>query len=236
MPLLNRQSQIPGGLRFVQAELRWQSQPWASFDVIVNSLIAARNAHPALVQKYQWATDYATVANEVDNFNTRICQQMGWGNYITAGGGGQPAPPPFLPAAVPTDQNALAAAAGKVKAIWSGIRTLNSWKDAGYPAVPSQQSESRASVCAVCPKNGKGDWTSWFTKPAAEAIKRQAEDFAARNLTTSFDEKLNVCDACLCPMKLKCHTPISFIKADMLPEVLEKLREAPACWIVKELQ
>jgi hypothetical protein len=236
MPLLNRQSQIPGGLRFVQAELRWQSQPWASFDVIVNSLIAARNAHPALVTKYQWATDYATVANEVDNFNTRICQQMGWGNYITAGGGGQPAPPPFLPAAVPTDPGKLAAAANAVKAIWAGVRTLNDWLDSGTPPVDATISTARAAVCAACPKNTPGDFSQWFTKPASEAIRRQLEKVQDRKLSTPDDAKLNVCAVCLCPMRLKVHTPIAYVKAHMTEEILTQLRAVPGCWIPKELQ
>ena len=226
---------IPGGFKFVQPELSWQAPAWASFEVIVQAVIAARSAHPALVQKYNWNLDYGKVAQEVDDFNTRICQAMGYKHFISAGGGGQPSPPPFLPTSPPTNPNELAAAAAAVKAIWAGIRTLNDWIDAGGQPVPQAQAESRAAICATCPQNGAGGMESWFTKPAAEAIKRQVEKMSSRNLKTAADDKLGVCQICFCPLKLKAFAPMEFIKAHMSDEVLSKLRAAPACWIPREL-
>lgn len=230
--LISRDKQIPNGYRFLQPETGFQTPRFASFSTIVNAVVNHRLGNPFLAQKHGWATDHETVAEEVDRFNANICAQMGWSNYIMASAGDTPLPKSKAPS--PGDQKQVAAAAGRVTKIWSGVKTLNDWIDSNEPGVPQAQAESRAAVCAACPINGKGDFTTWFTKPAAAAIAGQIEKLKGRNLTTSIDEKINVCEACLCPMKLKVHTPFKFIKAHMSDAVMEELRKAPACWIVAE--
>ena len=157
---------------------------------------------------------------------------MGYSDYIVNSTG---APPPKLKAPSQADQKQMSAVAGRVKKIWAGVRTLNDWFDSNEPAVPKEQAESRASVCAVCPKNGQGDFSRWFTKPAAEIISRQLSKLNERKLSTSQDAKLNVCEACLCPLKLKVHTPMKFIKPHISEAVMVDLKAAPDCWIVKEM-
>lgn len=232
--LKNRQMQIPGGLKFYQPETRWQPPyPFSSFHQIVDGLIAHRNANPALRDQHGWSTDRTAVEDEVDEFNARMCEQAGWIEYIQAPVG--TAPPPFFPAPSPIDQNKLAVAAGAAKKIWAGVRTLDDWLDSGEPAVPSAQSAARASVCLKCPKHGKGDFTTWFTRPASEAIKRLLERSSERKLTTPSDSQLNICEVCYCPMKLKVHTPISFVNAHLTEPVFAELEAAnPNCWIVAE--
>lgn len=228
--LNSRQIFIPGGFRFVQPEIRWQSTPWASFDSIVNSLIQARKANPAQVAKFGWATDYPSVANEVDNFNAQVCLAMGWTDYVT---GDAPAAPPPKAQAL-HDQQALAAAAGRIKKLWSGVKTLNAWLDSGDPPVSQSQSNIRASVCVECPHNGKGDWTRWFTVPASEVIKRQVARLHERNISTALDDRLVCCEPCLCPLRVKVQTPIKYIKEHTDPAVLAELSAVPQCWVPQE--
>ena len=53
-------------------------------------------------------------------------------------------------------------------------------------------------------------------------------------MSTIYDEKLHLCSACACPLKLKVHVPISWITKRLTPEQMERLKEAPACWIPHE--
>ncbi len=230
--LKNRQMQIPGGLKFYQPETRWRPQPFHSFHQIVSTLIAHRNANPALRDQHGWSVDPVSVENEVDEFNARMCEQAGWTEYIQSPIGG--APSPFFPTALPKDQSAISVAAGAVKKIWAGVRTLNDWLDSGEGAVPPEQSAKRAAVCAACPKNVPGDFATWFTKPASEAIRRQLERVKDRALSTPDDAKLNVCEVCYCPMKLKVHTPLPYINAHLTQEVLDQLQGGSNCWILAE--
>lgn len=234
--LKNRQLSIPNGYRFYIPQLKWQAAPYMSLDAIARAVINLLQANPQVQAQLGWDLSLPAMIDKLDEYNAQICLQMGYKDYVLAEGG-QPEPPPFLghPSQNPSDPNALAVAAKKVKAIWSGIRVGQSWKDAGYPAVDAAHSESRASICAVCPKNGPGGLETWFTKPAAEGIRRQAEDFANRGLKTSYDEKIKTCEICYCYLKTKVHTPISFIKPETSDEVLSELRKAPACWVVKEM-
>lgn len=94
--------------------------------------------------------------------------------------------------------------------------------------------ESRATVCAGCPKNGKGDLTSWFTVPAAKLIQVQLEAKNKRKLETKSDEALGVCEACSCPLKLKVFCPLDIINSKMSPTVRTELH--PGCWILSESQ
>lgn len=232
MKLKSRQLQIPGGFKFVQPEVKtWRPRGYISFEALVQQVIALRRGNSALLAK-GLSIDHDTVANEVENFNVAICQRMGWTNYITGDTGVAPIPKPMAPQQTPGE---VAAAAGKAKIIWSGVRTLNSWIDSGEPAVEQAEAERRAGICTECPMNGKGGLERFFTAPASEAIKRQFEKLESRKLATSHDAKLGVCEACYCPLKLKVWAPIRFIKDNLSDSVITELRKGKNCWILAAL-
>jgi len=232
--LRDRNRQIPNGLTFLQPQTNWRPSRFASFTTIVNALISHRKANPHLISQHKLSVDLAQVADEVDAFNALHCARHGWMAYITDGMENA-SPPPKPQALLQQERSALAAAADKAKKIWGGIRTLNDWIDTGTPPVPKEQAEARAAVCAVCPKNGKGDFTGWFTKPASEVITKQLERLSVLKLSTSQDKEINLCEVCLCPLKLKVHTPIKHIKEHMAGPVIIELKAVPNCWIPKEL-
>lgn len=235
--LISRDKQIPNGFKFYQPEIRWRSQPYQSFHRIVEAVVKARAANPRLLQANHWSLDYDTVALEVEEFNVRICEQMGWTDFITGGAGGAGnSPKSLLPYRTRQhSQNETNAAAGSVKKIWAGVRTINDWLNSDEAAVSTEKAEARAKVCAACPQNTPGDFTRWFTIPASEAIRRQLEKAASRNLATSLDANLNLCGVCLCPLKLSVHVPLHLKLAHLSPEVEFELRHVkPACWVTAE--
>lgn len=215
---------------FIQPETNWRSRPWQSFNVIVDTLIAHREQNPVMTARWKRPTDRTAVENEVDAFVAQVCAQMGWTDYII----NDNVPPPVFNPPAPSDLSALAAAGAKVRNIWAGLKTIGEWIDSNAPTVPQDLAESRAATCIACPKNGSGDFSKWFVAPVAGAIKRQVEKMHARNLKTSHDEKLGVCEVCTCAMAVKVHVPLDFIKSHTSDETMDKLREAP-CWIPKEL-
>lgn len=236
--LKNPQMNIPGGgYDFRQPEINWHAHKvlglHPSLAVIVPSLISARKAHPHLITKHKWSVDFNSVMEEVKQFNVKRCLANGWMNYLTEGGGS--GAPPFNKAQSLLNQKQLGAAVEKVKRLWAGLKTLNDWLDSGEPPVEQDHSEKRAAVCVECPLNGQGDFSSWFTVPASGAIKRQLERLEQRKIFTSQDAKLNVCTACLCPLKVKVQTPMKFIKPHLLPEVIEDLKGGKNCWLLAEI-
>lgn len=232
--LKDRQMQVPNGFKFYQPETGWRAPRFQSFQQLVQQLIRHRKGNPALLAKHNWSVDPRTVEDEVDEFNARMCLSMGWNNYV-ASIGEAPPPPKTMPQ-LQHEAEQISAAAGRAKKIWSGVRTLNEWIDSGEPPVSTHRSEERATICSTCPKNTQGDFTSWFTKPAAAAIAKQIEQLRGRSLSTTKDRILNVCDVCLCPLKLKVHTPVKFIRAHMTDEVFRDLERVPSCWVVAELK
>lgn len=229
--LVNRQQQIPGGFRFSLPEIKYNSAPFSSFDVIVNSVTGLVNSNPNLARQYNWPVTRDAVADWVESVQVQICEMNGWNKYITPTG--DSAPPPKHRALSPLDQKQLAAVANKVKKVWQGVKTINDWIEAGGEPVSAQLSERRAQTCVKCPLNGKGGLEEWFTKPASEAIRKQFERLKGRNLNTSVDDKLGVCTPCICPLKLKVHAPLEHIKAHLSEEV-KSLLDA-SCWITGEM-
>ncbi len=230
--LKSRQSFIPNGFVFYLPEVRWKSPRMASFDTIVSGLMRVIKANPALAAKNKWPTDRASVEDWVDTYNATVCAKMGWNDYILTDVSGS------IPKASAPAQSlrSLAVAAAKAKALVAGAKTLMEWDDSGDPPVDRDLATARASVCAVCPLNQQGNWTDWFTVPAADLIQRRIERAKARNLSTVHDEKLQLCEACGCPLRLKVHVPIDWIGKRLAPEQLARMTSAPACWVVRELE
>ncbi len=191
---------------------------WASFNRIVDLVIAARLGNPRITQQNSWPTDRPSVEEEVDFVNSKHCEALGWTDFIVAGGG-QLDPPSLRRSSL---FGPLGAAAG-------GGRVLVEWIASGEEAVPISVAEERAAICADCPKNEKGDWTRFFTVPVSDEIKRQLEKRRGWNLKTSKDDELFVCSVCSCPIKLKLHVPIDRILKNLDPQVKANLH--PKCWI-----
>lgn len=216
--LLDRNRQIPYGLKFHEPATKWEPIPGSSFETIVTGLIAHRRGNPYLAKKNNWAMTRPAVDEEVDAYNAAICAAHGWTNFISEGDGlpKSTAPHHFLESA---------------RNVAGGARALADWIGEGGVPVPPAEAEARAGICATCPKNGKGSWTRFFTEPAANVIRRQ---MAIRNdmaLSTSFDDQLGVCTACDCPLTLKVHVGMKHILAHTSPE--GKAQLDPRCWILK---
>lgn len=226
--LKERFKQIPGGLKFYQPETKWQPRPWASFDEIVNSLVNHRKANPFLSQKHGWSTDPGVVSAEVDAFNARICQQMGWADYITNDAGGAAAQPPFPSPHQPPPPGL----SSRLKSVAAGGELLVEWIRNGAEAVPAEQAARRAEVCSTCQYNDKGDWTRYFTVPASNAIRAEVNKRREWKLETPQDDQLQVCEICSCPLKLKVHVPIKDVLGHIMAEVRAQLPDW--CWIRKE--
>lgn len=217
--LKDRNRLIPNGFRFYQPETRWEGPRHTSFNALVDSIIAHRKANPSLMAQHGWSADPSSVSEELDAYNTKLCQQFGWHDYIMEGGQA-PAATPFIP--LPN----------RLKSVAAGARDLVHWINDGAEAVPFEKALARAQICKDCPQNGRGDFTSYFTVPVSEAIRAELNRRREMKLSTPIDEYLGVCLACACPLKLKIHIPIENIRTQLQPEAVARLDER--CWIPKE--
>lgn len=229
MRLKSRSNSPPNGFTYKQKETGWEnrvavpSSQW-DFNLLVQSVREHRLANP----RFNLTTDMTAIADEVDQANAfRVSQMEGAESYIVGD-----APPPKTVS--PQQQSQISAAGLKAKKIWSGLKSLNEWYESGEGAVPADQSSARAKTCSECPLNEQGDFEKWFTRPAAEAIKKLIAKFSDKKLTTPYDDRLFTCRACLCPNALSCHSPIQIKISHMSDEVFNELKTAPNCWVVKE--
>ena len=159
-----------------------------------------------------------------------VDHEMNWRQYITSG------EPPEAPQIRPPGgftPGQMMSYLSPVKKLAAGAALLMDWDESGRPPVDPSLAEQRASVCATCPKNSTDEISAWFTVPVSSAIKARLGRLHAMKLSTSHDDKLNVCSACLCPLRLKVWTPIDIIKSRLKPEMLNELDQR--CWIPLEL-
>lgn len=213
-----------GGFKFIDAAI--SDVPVGDTSMGFAQVCQAVQARRAANPRFNLSTDMATIEREVDEQNAlRMLHIRGGENYIVKDG---EAPANFpLPV-----QRALRSAAAGVSAVRSGAATLTDWLgDGGQPVAP-ELAEARAKVCAVCPQNDRGDWTRFFTVPAAEAIRKVIELRKSMKLATASDAELGTCSACKCVNNLKVWVPIGHVKKYLTPEVQAKLDEK--CWVTKE--
>jgi len=223
--MLRSRNQFPPlGFLFIQPETGWEAPKHQSFTVTAKAIQTHRLANPGLAKKHGWKMDLGSIEDELDLFNTRRCVSRGWWNYITE-------PEGTISPKTLASPSLLKNAVGGVKRVAAGVKTLLDWLGSGAHPVDRSVAEQRAVICVACPQNGHGDWTSYFTKPAAEEIRQQLEIRNSLKLETPSDVILGVCRACSCPLKLKVWTPMNHILANTEDEVRNKLDKD--CWILK---
>lgn len=222
--LKNRRNCPINGFQYRQPETGAEFKDW-DFETTVNQVIAHRKQNP----RFSLNTDPGTVREEVDHANAlRMLAIAGAENFIitdSVDGGG---PDPKARASRSVWQSAV----GGAKKLAAGANVLHDWLGAGGQAVPAPLSAARGETCSRCPKNGKGDWTRFFTEPASQQIKRKLAIKNDLAMATPYDAQLGVCEACLCPLPLKVHTPLEHILKHMSGEVRAALDAG--CWVLSE--
>lgn len=221
--LRNRRNSPINGFQFREPKTGALLTSWG-FDDLVGQVRQHRSQNP----RFNLTTDKNAVETEVDEQNAmRMLAIRGAEAFITMD-------EVYVPKTIaPRRRSVFASVAGGVNKLAAGMSVLHDWLGEGGQAVPREQSARRAAVCANCPKNEPGDWTRFFTEEASETIRRQLAIKNDMALTTPDDEKLQVCGACLCPLKLKVHTPLMHIIKHMSAKVKGELHGE--CWILKEM-
>ena len=221
--LKSREKFPPGGFKWYQPETNWRAPQFASFETVVSAVISHRLGNKYLAQKHHWATDYASVTEEVDAYNARLCEAQGWTDYIQGDG------PHQAPVANP--KLSPLSLAKSVRHVVVGAKTVVDMMGPEGP-VDQDMANRRAAVCAPCPKNGKGGLLEYFTVKGAEAVRETIGFFHGLKLRTPTDEELGICQACGCPMLTKVWARLSHILAHMPQEDYNDL--VPQCWIRSE--
>lgn len=240
--LANRNSQIPNGLKWYCPVLKYTALPNASFRQICEGYAQAVRGNMILAKQRGLPTTMTEIENAVDAYNTKICQQNGWTKFYTEAGvpnvpfrrSQPPMPRPQQP--LPQPKRTMFQSA---KNIAVGARTIVEWIASGAEAVPQEQANKRASVCAVCPQNSLNapstankPLSHWFTVPVAAAISAAMATRDEWHLQTPDDIRLGVCLACECPLKLKLFVPFDKFYDKMTAESKAELH--PDCWINTE--
>lgn len=217
----------PYSWQFLQPETGQTAPFVGSFYYVCEQLMTLRNANPFLVERHGWRVDQAGIEHDVEQYQVARMRAGGWTDFIVED---SPAPAPaYYPP--PAQKKSAAGVLSGVRRVAAGVAVLVDWLGSGAKPVDQAIAESRAAICADCPKNDGGDFTAYFTKPIADKIRTQLEIRGDLQLRTPSDERLTVCSACDCPLKLKVWTPLEHILKHTSEDTKTKLD--PRCWILK---
>lgn len=225
--LKSRTEHPPYSFQFLQPETGQSSPIVGSFNHVVEQVMILRQANPFLAERHGWRLDREGIEHEVDQYNTARCIAGGWLNFVVMEGV-TPAQPDYVMSQPAQKKTSVV---GAVRNVAAGVGLLLEWLGSGGKPVEQSVADGRAAICAGCPKNDGGDFTAFFTEPIAARIRTQLEIRNDLQLRTPYDEKLTVCSACDCPLKLKVWTPMDHILGHTSDEVKTKLD--PRCWITK---
>jgi hypothetical protein len=85
---------IPGGVTYYLPITGWRPRQNSSFKGVADALYEHLRANPTVLARLGWPLDKTYIADQVDAYNTKICEANGWSQYITdEAAGGRPAPP-----------------------------------------------------------------------------------------------------------------------------------------------
>lgn len=226
--LKSRRECPPGGFLVTIGQVKQSKQFW-SFREAADWFQEIARANPSL----GLPTDRDRAETFVDQQNALRCLTIaGAESYIVEKGG---------QAVADTKKSAtllkpIVVVADKVRLLAAGHALLEDWDGQGHPLVDPPEANRRAGICAErpggspCPQNRAGDLTRWFTVPANEAIRHRIETAQQLELKTDLDHALNICQACLCPLKLKVHVPLDLIRKHLSPQAKSALDTH--CWIL----
>lgn len=232
MPLKSRRQFPPQYFIFYEARTGWQSPAGLDFDTTVQKIIEHRKANPRW--ENEWSTDAEVVSDELDTYTCKRINNDP--NYCT-----DSPSPPFRQGSLShrriMPQNVRQAdvrVAGKGK-IAAGIGVLADWLGAGLKPVAKDLAESRAAICATCPKNEKATLLeSIFAVPAMEIIRKQIGIRNDMKLETAHDRELGLCGVCHCVTRLKVFCPTEHIKLNTGAGLLNEFPDF--CWVKKEIE
>lgn len=228
MRLKSRNKFPPGEFQLLLPETGMKESVHGSFDEVVNAFALIVKKNPALAQKQGWPYDRSGQENFVEDQNARRLMAAGWSKFVEVET--QSAPISWTPS-IDVKKNPFGKVVQRAKAAVSAYEDLFI-----NGPVESSLSESRANVCSVCPRNNtKDSLADIFVESAASAISSLISFTRSKNLTTSLDDKLGICEACGCPMKAKVHVRVDELVKSMPKEDYDALsKENPVCWIRSE--
>lgn len=228
--LKDRFRQIPNGFTYLQAETNWDSVKvlgrHPSLTRLSVAVLEHRNGNPRLAKKNKWAMTIEGVEADVEAYNVAVCLSNGWHEFVTSGEA------IAIPKQWPPQPAPGGGVAGASKRSIAGIKLVVDWLGSGLKPVSRELAESRSGVCAKCPQNKEGDFWQRIGAVAAQQVKTLVEVKNDLQLRTSLDNKLQVCNACDCYLKLKVHAPLTHILSNTNDDTKKRLD--PNCWILKE--
>lgn len=231
MSLKSRDHFPPGGFVFYEARTGWTSSNGIGFYATVQEIITHRKANPG---RFEWATEPEAVAQELEaHVEARLRSTYGQraDSYLIGASSAPPNPlwAPRRPQ--PVVPGNAAGVSSTTRKVVSGVGTLIEWLGSGLKAVDQNTANARALICSTCPKNVEMEGLKKAVGTVGEFLHSVMSAKADLKLTTTHDDKLKQCSACLCHLAAKVWVPDEHIRTNADSSLRNELD--PSCWQLK---
>ena len=212
-------------------EIGMKTSLHGSFYEMVKAFGDIVRKNPAIAQRYNWPTDYASQEEFVEQREVKRLLANGWHEFVEFDA--QADPPAASFTSVKKNWNGAAAVV-----VNRGKAAYAAYKEMYGPGGPVTRpvAEARAEICVGCPKNDVSSGvSSYFLESTAKGIMALLGALKDLDVRTSMDDKLGVCFACKCPLRAKIWTPIAVVAEHTTEEIWSQLpKDNPKCWILTQ--
>lgn len=221
MRLKSREKWPPHGFTLLLPEIGMKSPLTGSFNEMVDAFSRIVQKNPALAQKHNWPTYREAQEDWLDEREAQRMVAHGWFNFVIMEG----SPPSFQ------KKTSLVARVGNVAgAAKTALAIYSDLFGPGGDVVAKEEAERRAAICVKCPKHDAvGGLKKYFIKAAANELMAVFAMLKSKDITTSLDDQLGVCQVCECPMRAKVFIEAHVLKKHLKPDQIAKLDSK--CWI-----
>lgn len=218
-----------GGWQHTDAPISSEPVTLWSVGELVQAVIARRRLNP----RFGLTLDANAVKEDVLRQNADRMTKIRGGEHYLVNDDTVPGPAPGESGFSPPHHGRRSAAA-RSRSVAAGVGLLLDWLGEGGEAVDLPVADARAKVCVDCPLNQPKDFLAFFTDPVAQKIRQQIGIKNEMDLTTQYDDKLNICTGCGCSLRLKVWVPNHHIANHTSDEVKSALD--PRCWVLPLLK
>jgi hypothetical protein len=219
-----------GGWQHTDAAISSEPITVWSVNELVQAVIARRRQNP----RFGLSLDAGVVHQEVMRQNADRMTNIRGGEHYLVNDDSVPGAPPGQQGFSPPHTGRRSAAGSRVRNVAAGIGILIDWLGEGGQAVDLPEADERAKVCSDCPLNQPKDFLAFFTDPVAQKIRQQIAIKNEMELSTQYDDRLNICTGCGCSLRLKVWVPSDQIVKHTSEKIKSDLD--PRCWVLPLLK
>lgn len=230
MRLKSRTKFPPHGFSLLIPEIGMKKPFSGSFNEVVDRFASIVAKNPTLAQKNNWPTNRQAQEDWIDEREAKRMVAHSWFNFVDLEGESDGIKKKTMAYQSLGRKGMFQSVGAAVDKVRTALSMYHQMFGVDGNVVPVPEAERRAAICLVCPQHDTtGGLQKYFVKEGANELMALFSMLKDKDVKTSVDDKLGICQVCSCAMRAKVFVTSPIIKKNMPLDEISKL--PPNCWI-----